>query len=229
MNMDSAALNEFEAFPPPPEMETRRRSVASLPTGHTTPVVVPPIRSFTPLSASRFPPPPLPPAERLAQRLRSNSGVAFQGNQAALDQYINYQNSGYARPPSSTSASHHGALYEEDAADLTETCSESSRGDGGLSGNVGRQPRTAFIDFLGRGAFQMSLDNPSISRQLLKYCGDHGCEENIEFLMKVCRALEFGKSLMSSTILEETLAHTPRPPRRRCKSTTALQTTWPPC
>lgn len=186
--MDSAALSGLEAFtPPPPEIEARRRSIASLPTGHTTLTVVPPIRSFTPLSASRFPPPPLPPADRLAQRLRSNSGRALQGHEAALDQYINYQNNGYARPPSSTSASHHGALHEEDAADLTETCSDSSRGDeGGWPGDVGRKPRAAFTDFLGQGAFQMSLDNPSISRQLLKYCEDHGCEENIEFLMKVC-------------------------------------------
>ena len=187
--MDSVVLSGPDVSPPhPAEMEPRRRSIASLPNGHTSLAVDPPIRSVTPSSVTQHPQPQRP--NRVALRLRSNSGYAFHTSEAALQQYINYQNSGPARPPSSTSAvSHHGAVFEEEAGDLTETCSESSRGDESLSSETWTQPRRAFSDFLGQGAFQMSLDNPAISRQLLRYCEEYGCEENIEFLMKVCQVL----------------------------------------
>ncbi len=158
-------------------------SMTTVMTSNSPSSVVPPVRA---IAASPIPRRPPLRSDRLYSRLRSNSGLALHTNEAALEQYINYQNSGPARPPSSTSAPQHDALYEEDGgADLAETCSQSSRGDGSSTPGTGLRACIPFLDFLGQGVFQMSLDNPAISSRLLKYCEDHGCEENLEFLMKV--------------------------------------------
>lgn len=166
----------------PMGMDSRRRSIASMSAVGGPLAVVPPLRSMTP--SPRYP--PSLRSDRLCMRLRSNSGLTFHTNGAVLDQYINYQNNGGPpRPPSATS----GALLEEDAPGgvdlLTETYLEGSRGDGFGSADIDLQTCLPFLDFLGLGAFQMSLDNPAISRQLLRYCEEHGCPEHVEFLLKV--------------------------------------------
>ncbi|KXJ88122.1 hypothetical protein Micbo1qcDRAFT_166769, partial [Microdochium bolleyi] len=42
-----------------------------------------------------------------------------------------------------------------------------------------------FVDILSRDVFSMMLENQSTSQHFLNYCEDQGCEENIEFLMRV--------------------------------------------
>lgn len=183
------------AYRPIIGLDARRRSIATMTTSPVGPLaIVPPVRSITP--SPRLP--PLRSADRLYMRLRSNSGLTFHTNEAALDQYTNYQNSGPSRPPSANQyrQHQHEPLHEEDtgSTDLTETLSESPRGAGG-DGSVGGvgpietggglQSCLPFLDFLGQDVFQISLDNPAISRQLLRYCEDHGCPEHVEFLLKV--------------------------------------------
>ncbi|RYP27220.1 hypothetical protein DL767_007753 [Monosporascus sp. MG133] len=98
--------------------------------------------------------------------------------------YINYPDSGYSQPFTPNSPTQSEALYEDGASDVTESFPTSLHEDGAWSAD-GPWPRLPFMDFMGQDAFQMALDNPAISRQLSEYCEDQGCEEDVEFLMKI--------------------------------------------
>ncbi|RYP66537.1 hypothetical protein DL770_008779 [Monosporascus sp. CRB-9-2] len=162
----------------------RRRSIASIPTGHSPLAVVPPLRSVTASPTSQTSRHHPFRSDRLCLRLRSNSGLTFHTNEAVLDRYINYPDSGYSQSFTPNSPTQSEVLYEDDASDVTESFSTSLHEDGAWSAD-GPWSRLPFMDFMGQDAFQMALDNPAISCQLLEYCEDQGCEEDVEFLMKI--------------------------------------------
>ncbi|RYP07368.1 hypothetical protein DL765_009179 [Monosporascus sp. GIB2] len=157
---------------------------ASIPTEHSPLAAVPSPPSITPSPTSQTSRHHPFRSDRLCLRLRSNSGLTFHTNEAVLDRYINYPDSGYTQSFTSNSPTQSEALYEDEASDVTESFLESPHGDGAWSADD-PWSRLPFMDFMGQDAFQMALDNPAISRQLSEYCENQGCEEDVEFLMKV--------------------------------------------
>ncbi|RYO94775.1 hypothetical protein DL766_000038 [Monosporascus sp. MC13-8B] len=178
------ALEATEAYSFEEHQMDRRRSIASIPTGHSPLAAVPSLRSITPSPTSQTSRHHPFRSDRLCLRLRSNSGLTFHTNEAVLDRYINYPDSGYTQSFTSNSPAQSEVLHEDDASDVTESFLASPHGDGAWSADD-PWSRLPFMDFMGQDAFQMALDNPAISRQLSEYCKSQGCEEDVEFLMKI--------------------------------------------
>ncbi|KAI1083379.1 hypothetical protein F5B20DRAFT_402631 [Whalleya microplaca] len=116
-------------------------------------------------------------SDKLSLRLRSNSGLALHTNESALSQYIDYKRHRPARPFSFDPSIYNLPLDEEEIS--------SSQRIGDLTS------RLPILDFLGKDAFKIALADPVVTRQFLKYCKGNGCEENLEFLLKV---REYSKS-----------------------------------
>ncbi|CAJ2514276.1 Uu.00g023950.m01.CDS01 [Anthostomella pinea] len=162
------------------EYDHRRRS-SPIPTNGSSLPTAPPIPRVT------SPPPrlrsPLPRADKLSMRLRSNSGLALHTNEAALSQYIDYKKNGSTRPNSFSPSIHSVPLEEEEDVDAPRSWFASSGRSRSWTGpNASFLP---FMDFLGRDAFQMALDTPGVIRDLMGYCKERRCEEDLEFLLAI--------------------------------------------
>ncbi|KAK8868309.1 Blue-light-activated histidine kinase 1 [Apiospora arundinis] len=141
-------------------------------------------------SASRvLSPPPTPRSpmlrpDRLSLRLKSNSGMALHTNDNALSQYTDYNC--FGRSPSAFDAISPGLP----SPPTDDRFAYSGRSASPFSRDVPNNPGAftgclPYMDFLGRDVFQMALDSPAVMRQLLHYCEKQGCEENVEFLIKI--------------------------------------------
>ncbi|KAK8127870.1 hypothetical protein PG984_008978 [Apiospora sp. TS-2023a] len=166
------------------------KGFGSLHSGRQASFILPNINSMNAMpSASRaFSPPPTPRSpmlrpDRLSLRLKSNSGMTHHTNENALSQYTDYNC--YGRSPGAFEVSSPGlpSPPTDRFAQSARCASPFSRdGPGNLSGFTSCLP---FLDFVGRDVFQMALDSPAVMRQLLHYCEKQGCEENVEFLIKI--------------------------------------------
>lgn len=121
--------------------------------------------------------------DRLSLRLKSNSGMTLHTNDNALSQYTDYNC--YGRSSSAFDGSSPGL-----PSPPTDRFAQSARCVSPFNRDVpsnlgGLTSCLPFMDFVGRDVFQMALDSPAVMRQLLHYCEKQGCEENVEFLIKV--------------------------------------------
>ncbi|KAI1877675.1 hypothetical protein JX265_003683 [Neoarthrinium moseri] len=166
-------------------IEFRRMSTPLISTNYNyMDTALSPPRVFSPPPTPRSPP---PRPDRLSLRLRSNSGMKLHTNEAALSQYIDYQSNGqysvykangYAGSTVELGQPNIGSvLSPRDApASSRQTVAWTT------SGMTSSLP---FLDFLGKDAFQMAIENPSVIRHFIRYCEHQGCEENVDFLMKI--------------------------------------------
>lgn len=145
-------------------------------------------------------PPPTPQSrpprsDRLSLRLRSNSGLKLHINESVLSQYIDYGSKSHTRPfnfHKRTGSSNAESIASRNGEALSPgVCSVLSPGLSlrtPLSNEwtaTGLASCLRSVDFLGKDAFQMAMDNPSVNRRLIQYCEEHRCEDVVEFLMKV--------------------------------------------
>ncbi|KAK8060055.1 hypothetical protein PG996_009985 [Apiospora saccharicola] len=166
------------------------KRMGPLHSGRQTSFILPNINSMNAMpSASRaFSPPPTPRSpmlrqDRLSLRLKSNSGMTLHTNENALSQYTDYNCYGRSSGAFEVSSPGLPSPPTDRFAQSTRCASPFSRdGPGNLSGFTSCLP---FLDFVGRDVFQMALDSPAVMRQLLHYCEKQGCEENVEFLIKI--------------------------------------------
>lgn len=147
------------------------------------------------LAASRsFPTPPAPRGtsvrpDRLSLRLRSNSN------------FKSSYNSMNDSPPDSLGGSQQSLMYKNGFSGSSVDLSGRSSGISTprLASISSRQSMPAppmasldswvpLLDCLGREAFQLAMESSSIAHQLLRYCEDRGCDQNMDFLMKVSNA-----------------------------------------
>lgn len=144
---------------------------------------VPRILSPPPTPTLRSPP---PRPDRLSLRLRSNSGLRMHTNDAALRQYTDYESSGQYSPRKATYGS---SLLESRHENMDDVLSPRSMQLGSRQSmphvSGGLVSALPFLDFLGKEAFQMAMECAPILRHMTKYCEDQGCEENVDFLIKV--------------------------------------------
>ncbi|KAK7956455.1 uncharacterized protein PG986_005677 [Apiospora aurea] len=119
--------------------------------------------------------------DRLSLRLKSNSGMALHTNDSALSQYTDYNC--YGRSPSAFDVSSPGLPTPANDDRFARSASPYSRDVPNLPG--GFTSCLPYMDIVGRDVFQMALDSPAVMRQLLHYCEKQGCEENVEFLIKI--------------------------------------------
>ncbi|ORY58090.1 uncharacterized protein BCR38DRAFT_76278 [Pseudomassariella vexata] len=157
------------------ESELRRRSTPLMPMNLNSLNSIPPIPSIhspppTPLS-------PPPRTDRLSLRLTSNSGLKGHTNEAALSQYTDYK----VHRPSVLSPNHNDE--EISSSNWTESVN-AWRNSSAYAAN-GLTSYLPLLDFLGKDAFLMAMDNPSVVRHLVRYCEDHCGVENIHFLLKI--------------------------------------------
>lgn len=138
------------------------------------------------LSKMHSPPPtpgsPPPWPDRLSLRLRSNSGLKLHQNDAALSQYTDYKVNGLSR---------HSSISPAPQSDATSSSARSPSLTSRRSMTWTTSALTSclsYLDFLGKDLLQMVMDDPTALRHLVKYCEDQGCEEDIDFLLKVCEA-----------------------------------------
>ncbi|RYP57619.1 hypothetical protein DL769_009382 [Monosporascus sp. CRB-8-3] len=123
-------------------------------------------------------------SDRLCLRLRSSPDLPSTRTKRYWTSTSTIPTTDTCNPLRPNSPTQSEALYEADASDVTESFPTSLHDNAAWSAD-GPWPRLPFMDFMGQDAFQMALDNPAISRQLSEYCEDQGCEEDVEFLMKV--------------------------------------------
>lgn len=166
------------------EPEFRRMSTPMLPTNFNYMDAAPSVpRVLSPPPTPRSPP---PRPDRLSLRLRSNSGLRMHTNDAALRQYTDYESGAQYSPRKTHYA---GSLIEHRHENIDDVLSPRSTRPGSRQSMPyapgGLTTALPFLDFLGKEAFQMAMECPSIARHMMKYCEDQGCEENVDFLMKV--------------------------------------------
>ncbi|KAI0132960.1 hypothetical protein BJ170DRAFT_576518 [Xylariales sp. AK1849] len=137
-------------------------------------------------------PPPTPRSaasrpDRLSLRLRSNSGLKLHTNDSALSQYTDYQSNrqhnvyksnGYAGSASELTTSRMGRV-------TSPRLSPISSQEGMAWTATGLVSTVPILDLFGRDSFRLAMESPCIVQHLIKYCEDHGCDGNIDFLMKV--------------------------------------------
>ncbi|KAJ1333101.1 phototropin [Microdochium nivale] len=167
MSLNGSANGRFHL----PIMPTNVNSLNALP---PTPRMVSPQPSTRGSIAS---------VDRLSLRLRSNSGLGLHTNEAAFKQYIDYGSSRSSRPKSYNPAGRTSTMDRRYQSAYDEVPELSPR-----STAFTTSPLEAFppsLDILSRDIFSMMLENQSTSQHFLNYCEDQGCEENIEFLMRV--------------------------------------------
>ncbi|KAH7031474.1 uncharacterized protein B0I36DRAFT_323976 [Microdochium trichocladiopsis] len=121
--------------------------------------------------------------DRLSLRLRSNSGLAHHTNEAAFKQYVDYGASKSSRPKSFNPSGRTSTLSERLPSTYDELPELSPRSVAFTTHTYDVFP--PFVDILSKDIFSMMLENSSTSQHFLNYCEDQGCEENIEFLMRV--------------------------------------------
>ncbi|KAK6082607.1 hypothetical protein SCUP515_02362 [Seiridium cupressi] len=166
------------------ESEFRRMSTPLLPTNFNYmdgAPAVPRVLSPPPTPRSSRPRP-----DRLSLRLRSNSGLRMHTNDAALSQYTDYQSGGQQSPRKANYADsipEHGHQQIDDVLSPRSTRPNSRNSMPWVSADLSSS--LPFLDLFGKDAFHMAMESPSIIRHLVKYCEEHGCEENIDFLMKI--------------------------------------------
>jgi phototropin len=121
--------------------------------------------------------------ENLLHRLRSNSGLSLHTNEAALRQYIDYNQDGSARLSQFDPIEWHGDGFLQNAA-------SSVRGGLGHHGN-GSATKLALPDFFSREVVQMVLHNPTTAHRLRQFAESKGSAENMAFLQQVwlCRSI----------------------------------------
>jgi hypothetical protein len=143
-----------------------------------------------------------PPSDRLSLRLRSNSGLKLHINESVLSQYIDYSSDRISELPASRnggplSPRFGGPLSPRFGGPLSPrlslTSPKSMTGMATGLASLKSKPWTAtalasclpYLDFLGKDAFEVAINNPSVIRHLIQYCEERGCEETVQFLMKV--------------------------------------------
>ena len=180
---------------PPYDDYGRRRSSSVLPLDHSEAVVLKKAdESRPPVILS---PPPTPKASRrnnnvarLAQRLRSNSGLSLHANEDALRRYTDYNPDGSSRSPLFTPVNWQGGSNGEKASRRFDRRS--------LHIDYGPPETTLPIpDYFSQEVFHMVLNNPSAAHRLLRYAQRKGCGENMAYLMKVSIYATFKLALLS--------------------------------
>jgi len=121
--------------------------------------------------------------DRLSLRLRSNSGLARHTNESAFKQYVDYGSNKSTRPKSFNPSGRTSTMSERHPTTYDELPELSPRSTAYTVHAFDAFP--PFVDILSKDIFTMMLENSSTSRHFLNYCEDQGCEENIEFLMRV--------------------------------------------
>jgi hypothetical protein len=152
-------------------------------------------------------PPPTPRSarprpDRLSLRLRSNSGLRMHTSESSLNQYTDYQSSGQHSPRKATFASsiaEHGHHHIDDVLSLRSGRPSSRNSMPWASSDL--TSSMPFLDLLGKDAFHMAIEHPSIIRFLIKYCEEQGCEENVDFLMKVSQLQTLGQARFDRSTL----------------------------
>jgi phototropin len=165
------------------EPDFRRMSSPMMPTNFNYMDAAPSSRILSPPPTPRSPP---PRPDRLSLRLRSNSGLKMHTNDAALSQYTDYQSSGQYSPRKLTftnSIAEH-AHQNIDHVLSPRATRPTSRQSMTLP-SPGWNSALPFLDLLGKDAFQMAMDNPSIIRHMIRYSEEQGSSESVEFLLKV--------------------------------------------
>ncbi|KAH8680590.1 hypothetical protein BX600DRAFT_1652 [Xylariales sp. PMI_506] len=134
-------------------------------------------KNSTPALPKVFSPPPTPRSmnqDRLSLRLRSNSGMTGHTNDAALRQYTQYS---VYRPTNSFA----GSLPDLDSTGSYRTPPPQNN----KWTAVDLTACLSFLEFIGKDAFDLAMATPAVVRHMVRYCEERGCEENIEFLMKI--------------------------------------------
>lgn len=182
------------------DLDFRRMSTPSIPTNFDYMDAAPSVpRVLSPPPTPRSPP---PRPDRLSLRLRSNSGLRMHTNDAALSQYTDYQIHGQISPRKAkfpTSIAEHSPQNIDDVLSPQSMRPRSRQSMAYTS--RGLTSALPFLDLLGKDSFQMAMDNPSVVRHLVRYCEDQGCEEGVDFLIKVSLLSCFERSAFSPLVL----------------------------
>ncbi|KAK6212502.1 hypothetical protein LQW54_005276 [Pestalotiopsis sp. IQ-011] len=161
------------------EPDFRRMSTPLLPTNYNYVDNVPSIpRVLSPPPTPRGPP---PRPDRLSLRLRSNSGLRMHTNDTALSQYTDYSSPRKTTFTNSIAEHSHQNIDHILSPRSTRPGSRSSMG----PQSPGLNSALPFMDLLGKDAFQMAMENPSIIRHLIQYSEESGNEKSVDFLLKI--------------------------------------------
>jgi phototropin len=157
-----------------------------------------PLNNFntsTDLGYSRtFSPPPTPRStpvrpDRLSLRLRSNSNFKPYSSMAESPSSPYPDSLGSGQPSFMYKSSGHSSS-SVDLGSANSRISSPRLAPGSARHSVAAAPSlnswVPLLDSLGRDAFQMAMESSSVAQQMLRYCEDQGCDQNMDFLMKVC-------------------------------------------
>lgn len=140
---------------------------------------------------SRVPSPPTTPEQSSSEmpaQTSASSGLLSSMEEIALSQYTGYKTSGWRVDHRSAISGLSAALYTHFSSDDNQAPSRLTTPPWTRCGGYDVGAFAAclpFLDFLGKGTFQMAMDHPSVAKKLSRYCEQTGFEENMTFLTKV--------------------------------------------